>query len=772
MKKITLVTVSIILVLNAHAPAADAVTRSEVAGLSPSSPVLMLGSEGTVYDPPNNPAAWYAMAEGYDTGTAESPARAVYAGYFTNHDAAGPSIPPMLVSRNGGGTFAATGLPAYEASARLDDGRVIHAVFTGQTSVNVQERTITMAYSADDGLTFPQTVTARLNIAPQTFLNGTANFYPNAMVQVPNGPLLMAGYAVLRDPAGNGVHFSLLMVSFNAGQSWTLRSTIGQGSTARGYNETGLVITSDGDLLAVMRSSNYDELWERRSTTFGTSWTSGPVGIPEFARGSNGVYPFGRINPRLSLLPNGILALVAGRPDNHIALSYDGTGNAWNVKKMYYDNHNANEPNDVNEGSSGNADFAWTGPNRAVLLADTCHAILNQGVPANKCTWHGNGGQMSGNTTQYQIKRVMADILTAGTGKIDLAGKVAAGRVRLGGDMNEGIAGHARTGARGAIDGSNEMWSSAVRSSGTGTFDITLDRVYTLSRLGLSLAIGATQSATVQTRLSSADPWVDWYTTAGMESYALQYPSVSARQASQVRVVTGAASACPPGVAAPCGILNEIELYASDVNSFENDPVPGLPRGYTASYTVDDNGVGHSGVWVSLSSAGSGTSRILHISDDHSSHLPGVFRTDSSSATKTLEFRFHPDQWRPVGTGAASGFLFDLLATPVNGARRTAFHFAVWYDGTIRYHAGGVWRTLGSGPALNPSTSCDPACIWSTIQVRATTTSATVTVNGVTIGSATRYDGTTSNLTGHSFTASSTADAQESFAVDDVYTAN
>ena len=40
------------------------------------------------------------------------------------------------------------------------------------------------------------------------------------------------------------------------------------------------------------------------------------------------------------------------------------------------------------------------------------------------------------------------------------------------------------------------------------------------------------------------------------------------------------------------------------------------------------------------------------------------------------------------------------------------------------------------------------------------------------IGAATRADGATSTLTGHSFSASSTADADENFLVDDVYTRN
>jgi hypothetical protein len=627
-----------------------------------------------------------------------------------------------------------------------------------------------MYYSADNAATFPTPVTASLSVAPQTFFHPTANFFANTVVQVPGGPLLMTGYAQLTGAAGSQVSTALLMQSTDQGRSWTLRSTVGQGTTTLGFSETALVLASNGDLLAVMRSSTYDNLWVRRSTDYGVNWTAPPHGTPEFATDGSGNRPFGRINPRLSLLPNGVLALVAGRPDNSVALSYDGTGTTWDVKKTFYANHSVVAPQDLNRGTSGNADLAWTEANRAVLLADTCHAITYQQVHHNKCTWQDEA--ISDNTTEYQIKRVMADVLTAGVGKIDLAGKAAAGTVQLGGDLGTAVLGHPRTGNRGAVDGSNEMWSSAVKSGGAGTFDITLDRAYTLSKVGLSLAIGGTAGATVQTRLNAGDPWSTWYTVAGQRSYALRYFPTTPRAARYVRVLVGASSICPPGVGSPCSQLNEIELYADDVDSFENDPVNGIPRGYSADHTVDDDGVGHLGVWVSQSASESGSGRVLRIADDSAVHLPAVRRIDAPAGTETLGFRFHPEQWRPSGSGAASAFLFDVLATPTAGARQVAYHLAIWNDGTVRYHDGRGWKQIGAAPALNPSTSCVGGCVWTAIQVRATTSAATVSVNGVAIGAASRYDRTTTDLAGHQFSASSMADATEIFLVDDVRTSD
>ncbi|WP_117215030.1 hypothetical protein [Allorhizocola rhizosphaerae] len=93
---------------------ATAATKTEVAGLSPSAPVLVLGAEATAFDPSNNPPAWYAMAEAYDSGTANAPTRPVYGGYVTHFDFDGYSAPSQIVSANRGLTFAPTGREAHE----------------------------------------------------------------------------------------------------------------------------------------------------------------------------------------------------------------------------------------------------------------------------------------------------------------------------------------------------------------------------------------------------------------------------------------------------------------------------------------------------------------------------------------------------------------------------------------------------------------------------------------------------------------------------------
>ena len=736
-------------------PVAEAATKSEIAGAAPNSPGLFLSGEATTYNPAGDPPTWYAVADAFDSGTADSPTRPVRAGYVDHYDADGYSPLGALVSSDGGSTFTPSSQDGVEVSARLADGRVVAPEFVGQTSDSLQQRRMAMRYSTTDGTSFGSTVTATVNVAPQSFAATSANFFPNAVVQVPNGPLLMSGYTNLATYGPS----ALLMESDDAGLSWTLRSPIVLGNATRKFSETTIALASDGALISVSRSSDYDNLWKRRSTTLGETWTAAAAPIPEFAPDSAGNRPFGRINPRLELLPNGILALVAGRPDNHVALSYDGTGTTWNVKKVFYDNHSTADPQNLNEGTSGNADLARTEANRAVLVADSCHAITYQGAHYNKCAWH--NAPMSSGTKEFQIKHVLADILTAGTGKIDLARKAT-----LSGDLGA-VPGHARTGARGAVDGSTEPWSSALTQGDSGTLDLALDRPYTLSKIGLSLALGGTQSARIQTKLTAGDAWQDWHSVTDQTGHALRYYSPGARKAQYVRVLTGQASYCPPGVTAPCSVLNELELYSDDVDSFENDAIGGaVPRGYSLDYTVDDNGVGHQGIWVTKDVDGGSSGRALLINDDSTAHLPAIRRSDSSSATKTFEFRFHPRKWR---AGAGSALLFTVLATPVNGARKSAFHFAAGSDGVIRYYvaATNTWTALATGQSFTPSTS-----VWSTFTVHATTTQATVSVNGTVIGTAPRADGATSALTGHQFSASSTALANEQFLIDDVRTGN
>ena len=122
---------------------------------------------------------------------------------------------------------------------------------------------------------------------------------------------------------------SLLFLSHDEGKNWEYVSAIGkiQPGTpfdggqifSEGFNETGLSLTSDGNLYALMRHGSYMLLWRAVSEDGGRSW--GPLQA----------FNYPGVAPSLSLLPNGILAAVWGRPGLTVGFSLDGTGTNWDL---------------------------------------------------------------------------------------------------------------------------------------------------------------------------------------------------------------------------------------------------------------------------------------------------------------------------------------------------------------------------------------------------------------------------------------------------------
>lgn len=753
----SLVIIAMLIIGPAAAPPASASTITLVPGLPADQAAMVGGPATTVYDPADESPAWQPIANAFDGGTVAAPTRMINIGFKEHYDFDPYSNGLEIRSSDGGRTYSAP-VPqdVVEVATRRSDGKIIGAIFKGQGHTNPPSSTFTMKLriAADDDPNVGTDLIADVDISPLIFFHPTNQFFPTAIVQVPQGPLLMAGYSNLRDADGVMRTSSYLLQSTDGGAHWTLRSVIAASTAALQYNETGMVLDAGGDLLVAIRDSRYSQFNLRRSTDLGLTW--GPITTPVLADGQE--WP-ARIMPRLELLPNGILALESGRLDNWVAVSFAGDGRVWDRAYRFYTNHNDAQPTDPNEGSSGNGGLAVVAANRIAAFADSCHPFVRQGVRHNKCIWQ---SPPMTDTEEFMIKQSLIDVLTPGTGKIDLAGKLRAGRISITSDLGA-VAGRPRTGAAGAIDGSTELWSGAFRSgTGDGTYEIELDREYTLAKVGLSLMLGTTQDAVVQTKRTLDDPWTTWHTATGQESYALRYSpdTLAPVRARYVRISTGAASACPPGVAAPCSGLNELELYAADVDSFENDPVDGIPRGWAVRRTVDDGGTAHLGVWVSTSTSGSGTGRAMRIVDDSTEHLPLAQQDTGSSVVKSLEFRFKADQWRPAQTGAPdSMFRFGLRT-----ATGVAYQLGVAATGELRWYddAAGTWSTVGAVRA-------DPAG-WSTIRVQAGPRSAQLFVDGRRVGAVARSDAATTPMIGHQFSGSATAYAQESFVVDDVVT--
>lgn len=122
---------------------------------------------------------------------------------------------------------------------------------------------------------------------------------------------------------------SLLFRSEDEGENWEHVSTIGKIQPgepfdggqiySEGFNETGLSVTSDGKLYALMRHGSYMLLWRTISEDGGRTW------------GDLQAFNYPGVAPSLALLPNGILAAVWGRPGLTVGFSLDGTGTNWDI---------------------------------------------------------------------------------------------------------------------------------------------------------------------------------------------------------------------------------------------------------------------------------------------------------------------------------------------------------------------------------------------------------------------------------------------------------
>jgi hypothetical protein len=733
-------------------PAAAVTTVVAIEGASPDGAAVSLGAPESIVESTTVPIQAPFISYGMDVGTAAAPVRRVSVPYFTMYDFVHPWTYGQKDSVNGGVSFQ-TG--TYHGSAvALDDGPSLawDTDFAAPAPVG-PTRKFNLQYYSPAEATWTPAAQADVNISPLSFATG-ARFYPDSVIQVPGGPLLMGGHGNAPDMTG------MLLQSIDNGAHWTLRSVIGAGTPTLDYTEVGIVLNSVGDLVTVIRSQNpnihddtgYFNLKIRRSADLGLSWeTSAPVALPAAFDA--------RIMPRLSLLPNGMLVLVGGRSHNWIAVSAAGDGRSWEFIDTFYRNYPSGITGDqtLNYGSSGNASLAWTESNRVLLTADTCHVLknLDTGVVTNNCT---RDGKLSPNTVPG-IQRVLADVLRRGTGKIDLASKFRAGTVQVGTTLGSTFAAHPRTGPAAAFDGSTELWSSAIAAGAAqGTFDITLDAVHTLNRIGLSQSIGHTQSTMVQTKLNAGDPWSDWFTAGPRKSFALTHYEPTPRQARYVRLVTGASDGCLPGAGASCSVLNEVELY-STVDSFENDPLSGAPpRGWVTKETVVD-GAGRIGCWVTQSTSGSGSSRALVINDVYPDHLPTAFAKAPAAASRTVEFRAKVTQ-RPASGGT---LLFSIRNTSALTFQNDefAYHFGLNRDGSITYHAGGSWHPLAPANTVTPTD-------WNKITLQLTAASATVSANGVVVGTAPRADGASGSLFGPQFGSSSTLGTGEQYLIDDV----
>ncbi len=695
---------------------------------------------GTVFDPPGNPQAAFPGLAAVDTVVNGVPARKLFGTFQTTRD--DPTLEPPLnrvVSTDGGVTFPAASYksePPTSNASRLRDGTLIGYGFK---PVAVTARTATYeAYrSTDEGATWTtETATFHLGakLASVTTDGGTRTH--SGVLELPDGTILITIYGTFADAAGTRAQ---LQASTDGGRTFTRRGVIAEGTATDSYNEAAIAQLPNGNLLSVIRHHKGTLAPPVYTTSVdGQQWAavqplqvSFPYGYDPF---DDATGAFLGIAPQLLLMPNGVMVLSSGRPDNWVAMSTNGVGTGW-VGQLTY--RNCPAKGFRLHGSTGNTDIAYVGGNRAIQVGDNCDV-----------TWACSNPNETDFTVdkQNRIWRRFFDVLTPDVGKIDLATKYRLGRIAVIGDMTSTVPGHPRARVDGAFDGSTEYWSSAVRAGGAGSYVIQLDRQYDLTRIGLSLRNGRAGSGRVSLSIDGitwSGPVVDVTdrTHLAMEYFPLTTP-VAARY---VRVEVDASGTCDSGLGSSCAFLNELELY-STINSFENDPVNNRPRGYTEITSS----------WATRSGTGDNDSAsALRIVDNSADAHSKVVWAAAASATKTLEFRLKP-------LAMPNGFLFDVLGRNPAGATVTAYHLAVQPDGSIARWTGQTWQLLSPTGLVKVGT-------WQTIRVQATTTGATIAVGDTTVanGVPPSTAGAVS-LFGHRFASAGTKPIGGDFLVDDV----
>lgn len=738
-----------------HAPAAFAATShpacaQQVPG-SPAGPtgpsatgyVLNIGNLATVYDPAGNPPATTPSTFAYDTGTAANPSKTVSVSDGENADVADAAIETgQVTSTNSGTTFPASSYQHFTGTSpapawgtvRLRSGRMLSIDFKPQ-SATATTATIATFSSDNNGATWSRGTTTFTAPSGKQFDFPLGLRTDEQPIELADGTIVMSYYTHwLGDPTWSAE----LMQSNDGGTSFTRRGVIAAGTSSSGYNEAGIAQLPNGNLIAVVRTAvvgafGPTNLVYTTSTNGGVGW-SAPASLLVSFDGQPAATKPG-INPQLVLMPNGILVLSSGRDNtgngnNWVAMSTNGSGTGW-IGALTY--RNCPQIEDSNgslwHGSSGNTGLTAVDRSTVMQAADNCHV--------GYCLFAGDSGFTTDN--QYRIVRRFADVLTPDVGRIDLAGKLAAGRISVSG-MTWTSPAHPRTGVQGAFDGSVEYWSSAV-STGPGSMVISLDKTYSLTKVGLSLRNGRSESAQVSFSTDGSNWSAPAVTATNRTDYAINYQTLATPvNAKFVKVDVTASSTCDAGLGSSCAFLNEIELY-STTDSFENDPLNNRPRGWT----------GLNSTWVSTSNLDDSAHALL-LSDGSTTASATAVLDRASGTSRTLEFKI-----KPMTVPHAN--LFTLNGKVASGATVAAYHFGIFGDGTIRRYTGSTWSTIAGATA--------PLGSWTTIRVVATTTGGTISVNGGTPISISPWNAV-SSLTSAQFSSGGTSGTGDNFAIDDV----
>ncbi|GAB3424601.1 exo-alpha-sialidase [Flindersiella endophytica] len=580
-------------------------------------------------------------------------------------------------STDGGETYPSMsdGAGTVTSGIRLDDGSLLTVDFladgTQQTGYQLN-----IARSTDLGATWTR---GKAPLDAGTYQLGWIRVH-RGIVQLADGTLLLPIYGVdVRDGSQSS---SFLLESTDRGAHWKIRSRISDAERP-GTNEAFVTPTSDGRLVAFLRNVNEVDLMQAYSSDQGRTWTRPAVIVPP--KGA----PTGLADPAAVLQPNGMLVLAYGRPDNTVLVSRDGTGRTWDD----YENVFGNTPRTTwpgsTHGSSGNPALANVASNQSLVFGDTCG---HQWMCREK-------GQ------HYRIWVRRIDAVTPGTGKLDLAGKVHAGTVRLNGDVVSSAA-FPETRLAGAVDGSSERYAAArFAPDGSHSLVVELDQAYRLDRIGLMLGYGTPQDADVQLSADGRSWGQPVLKLRQSVDYALRYHSIEPATARFVKI------SGPRALEA----VTELELYSADTLTFENDAVDSAPRGFTGTrYAYVNDTI--------MQGAGDSRRRLSLVDADGDSFATATLPRPAVAAQR-LDYAYAATQY-------ASGMRILVRGKDASGHDIDPWQFRLVPSGTglkLSAFDGSTWQDVGT-------TKTRPANqVWTTVRVDTTADQATVTIGGETL---------------------------------------
>ena len=702
-------------------------------GGDPNAPFIGQQRYSTVYEGVPGEIAGNPFADAVD-GVDEDgrPSRNVLVSWQANEDVASAASERTLIrSTDNGHSFPSGHTDGISGVYRkLRDGDILGVEFIPAKVLDAHRLLLLQKRSSDGGRTWK--TEQSLFTTDKTFDSATFDRgirVHRDIVEDPQGNLLMTYYTASQgDSAGS----SEVAISRDKGRTWRRYATVFPPQGNRSFNETGISWAANGELVAVARShvgSTLSQMHTARSADGGKTWSAAvPVTI---STASGEPAPQTGVMPMLRLLPNGIMSLTFGRPDNWVAISPDGLGNGFEQAQVTYQNFPEQDTGAFqrSHGSSGNGASAVVGSNRILQVGDNC-------APSWGCPATDSGFQVDG---EYRVWKKFIDIAAPGVGRIDLLSKFHSGQITVDTDMKGTNRHLPELRPVGAIDGSTDWAASAVRATrdGKGTYTLNLDRVYTLTKAGLSLHPGLPSTAVVEVSTDRTQ-WTKVADTGALRSYALTYYPIDRVAAKYVRVTVDDPNR---GLA----LLNEIELY-STADSFENDAVGYVPRGYTnaigATVTTKDTG---------------GDGHALRLADAWNDKIAQATWVSAPAQAQSLKFRFQ-------SVGYARSLSFVTNGVNASGAPVTAFQIAVQSDGRLAWYSAATraWTKFTTVEQAIPQKQ------WRGIEVRATLTAAEVFIDGTLVGTVPPTNAGVTALTGHTFSTSGTTPTYDNFVIDDV----